>query len=123
MSNKISKITVKDIDYEVKDKKQISANIITSLTSIPNTKEQVIAKLSGPTEFSLSAIEPGNFIEITCIPSSDFIQNISGNNIIKTFDHDIKMTTNNPVKLYVDCYNDGEIFLDMNGGEEFIPDT
>ncbi len=110
--NKINKINISGSTYDINTVKNVGVNVITSLANIPNTKDRIIAKLSGPTVFSVSPMNVGDSIEVVCIPSEKFTQPISGSNIKTTFDDDITTLRNIPFKLTIDCYKSGQLLVD-----------
>lgn len=118
MSNRISKIRVKGVDYEVRSKRSSVTKTINSLSSIPVDAESIVANISNSTSFSLASnMNKGDHIDLLCVPSSDFQQEISGDNIKTTFDGKISVKNGQPFKLYINCYDTNKIFIDTSNAE------
>ena len=118
MSNRISKIRVKGVDYEVRSKRGSATKTINSLSSIPVDVESIVANISSSTSFSLASnMNKGDHIDLLCIPSSDFQQEISGDNIKTAFDGKISVKNGQPFKLYINCYDTNKIFIDASNVE------
>lgn len=122
MSNRISKIRVKGVDYEVRSKRDSATKTINSLSSIPVDVESIVANISSSTSFSLASnMNKGDHIDLLCVPSSDFQQEISGDNIITAFDGKISVKNGQPFKLYINCYDTDKIFIDASNVEIVHP--
>ena len=118
MSNRISKIRVKSVDYEVRSKRGSTTKTINSLSSIPVDVESIVANISSPTVFSLASnMNKGDHIDLLCIPSSDFQQEISGDNVKTAFGGKIMVKNDQPFKLYINCYDTDKIFIDTSNVE------
>ena len=118
MSNRISKIRVKGVDYEVRSKRSSVTKTINSLSSIPVDVESIVANISSSTSFSLASnMNKGDHIDLLCIPSSDFQQEISGDNIKTAFGGKISVKNGQPFKLYINCYDTNKIFIDASNVE------
>ena len=118
MSNRISKIRVKGVDYEVRSKRSSVIKTINSLSSIPVDAESIVANISNSTSFSLASnMNKGDHIDLLCVPSSDFQQEISGDNIKTSFDGKISVKNGQPFKLYINCYDTNKIFIDASNVE------
>lgn len=90
--------------------RDIDANTVTSLTSLPIDKTLIVANLSTASSISLSSeLSVGNVLTIICVPTADFEQPLPNTGNFSSLDGDSLSITNGQLfEISILCYAVGK---------------
>lgn len=113
MPNEITKTSVFGALYDIKEKRDIGYNSITSLTNLDGSKNKVVATLTGATTLSFDSAKPmniGSTMYISCNPANSFSQNLNGEGIYAVRE-ELNVKKGSPFTIKITCFGKNQYFV------------